>query len=502
MKLPRLARGQASLFPVDLGPGSGGVAAFTLAFGVAGVLLLLTACASLADGVPVHRPAVVRVWDVPASTLEVPVHIPWYQVADWTEAAVPPTFRGEGTGSKTLSAWFLTHDWHYGWTYHLNRGPMALGWAKGKVQVVAPVVGTLQAWWDTLPGGATAHVEASTGVEASLAMTADWGLRSDSRLLLDVTRAELPIGISWNGTFFGTTIDIAQPLGDALRPALGDLARALDARIDATDLRPMVEGIWRDLQVPRAVGEVDGLWFVLDPESVSVGAPSGTPQDLEVDLRLTAHPSLTLGIEPAPQITPLPRAEPLVPGDPAWVVTLPLAIDWSVLARQALTPQAMTSQTADHPILGRLRSVEAYTDAERVLIRLEGRFSAPGSDSTVDAVVWFGALPVWDPSTRSLRLTNATLDIRTRDLLAQTASWMLQSSWVKDLEKTLVWDLGPELDRWKDQATRALASLPLGPHVTLEAALDRLEVVDFTLTDRGPVVLTRMEGRGSVRWVR
>ena len=441
---------------------------------------------------PARRPAVPKVWEVPASTLVVPVHIPWDQVSDWTEAAIPLTVRGEGSGSKTLSAWFLTHEWRYAWTYHLSRGSLALGWKEGKVQVMAPIAGTIQAWWDTLPGGTTAHVEANVGVESSLAMTAGWRLRSESQVLLEVTQAELPIGISWNGTFFGTTINIARPLGDALRPSLGDLARLVDAQLDATDFRPLMEGIWQDLQKPRAVGSVGDLWFVLKPETVSVGALSGTSQDWEVDLRLTAHPTMTLGVQPMPTVTTLPPADSLVPGNPSWLVTLPLTIDWSVLARQAV----------DSQVLGRLRSVKAYTDADRVLIRLEGKFSAPGTDTTVDAVIWFGALPVWDPSTRSLRLTDATLDIRTSDLLAQTASWMLQSSWIHKLEKSLVWDLGSELDRWKAQASFALGSLPLGPHLTLEAMLDSLEVVDFALTDRGPVVLTRMEGRGSVRWVR
>jgi len=162
------------------------------------------------------------------------------------------------------------------------------------------------------------------------------------------------------------------------------------------------------------------------------------------------------------------------------------------LARQAVANQ----------VVGHLKSVEAYTDADRVLVRLEGKFSAPGTDSTVDAVIWFGALPVWDPATRSLKLTDATLDVRTRDLLAQTASWMLEASWIRDLEKTLVWDLCPELDRWKAEASWALSAVPLGPHLTLGAVLESLEVVDFMLTDRGPTVLTRMSGRGSVSWVK
>jgi hypothetical protein len=423
-------------------------------------------------------------------------------VKAWTEAKVPAHVQGSGSGQRTLSAWFLKHDWHYSWTYDLTRTPLALTFNGPKVRVSAGLAGTLAAQWDTLPGDISSDVEADAGVEALLSVRPDWKLRSQSQVFLDVRRADVPIGISWDGNFFGETISIAAPVQEALRPSLDQLGKDIDLRLGEVDLRPSVEAAWRDLQEPRSLPGADRLWFTLGPRTLALGPLAASADTVQVDLALTAQPSLTLGDKPTPDRLPLPVAGAVPNAVPQMVLNLPVGLDWAPAAAEVLNrlpaggvvPVGNGAKMAVHDLA-------AATDGDRVQVRIGAKVSPPWPGPAVEAVLWLSGKPQWDPATRRFRVTGLTLDVKTHDLLAQAASWLLTDGWVHDLEAALAWDLGPELDRLKDQATASLQSVPLNEHLSLTLAVDRLEVVDFATTDRGLAVLARLEGTGAVRWI-
>lgn len=464
------------------------------------VFVLLASCADLQAPGPTLRPAAPRVWDVPPSTLVVPFRVPQGAVGQWAESAVPPTLAGEGSGQRTLSAWFLKHDWHYWWTYRLVRTPFSLAFEGDRVRLTTTLTGTLEARWDTLPGDITSDVEADAGVEAHLAVAPDWRLAPATQTFLEVRRADVPIGIAWDGNFFGETISIAAPVQAALRPALVTLDGELDRWIAGLAVRPAAEGLWNSLQEPRSLG--NDLWFTLGPQTVALGPVVPSADALSVDLLVTAKPGLTLGRRPDPARKPLPPATS-APGTPSKIVlNLPVTLEWPAVARQALDRLGTVAPVPLGPGGSiQVHGLEASTDGDRAVVKVLGKVSPPWPGPAVEAVVWLTGRPSWDPSTRTLRLTDVTLDVRTKDYLVKTASWLAGDAWVGALERAFVWDLGPALDQWKAQTAAALGGLDLGSHLTLAATVDSLEVVDFTLTDRGPEVLARVTGAATVHWV-
>jgi len=468
-------------------------------FGSVAALGLLASCASIQAPGPERHPATPRVWEVPPSTLTVPLKVGAAQARQWAETVVPQTIEGKGSGQRTLSAWFLKHDWHYWWTYRLVRSPLALGFDANRVRVAATLTGTLDARWDTLPGDISSDVEADAGVEATLSVAPDWTLAADTKTYFEVRRADVPIGIAWDGNFFGETISIAGPVQEALKPSLTTLDGQLRQWVAAVAVKPAAESLWRALEEPRSLGP--GLWFTLGAEQAALGPMTASADGLSVDLVLTARPALAVGSRPEAVHRPLPPAAAAGAGEAALVLNLPVAVEWS--EAMALTMTAL-GKPAEVPLGAggalRVLSLEASTDGDRALIRVTAQVTPPWPGPAVDAVVWLGALPEWDPAARRLKLTHLSLDVRTRDYLAQAASWLAAGTWVKALERNLVWDLGPRLDGLRDQASVGLKAVVLGPHVILSGSVDTLEVVDLTLSDRGPVVLARVTGAATVRW--
>lgn len=442
-----------------------------------------------------------RVREVPASTLVVPVRVAQDQVKAWTEALVPGTFRGEGSGTKTLTAWFLRHDWNYWWRYDLKRSPLTMGFEENRIKLAASLAGDLSARWDTIPGEIRSQVEAEAGVEAALTLGADWRLQTRSRIFVDLRKAEVPIGIRWNGNFFGENVSIAGAVRQALQPSLEDLGGDLDRWLAGWDLRPVLETAWRDLQEPRPLPGPGSLWFSLAPRAVSVGTLAAGAGQLEIPLTLTFYPAVTSGPRPLPVYRPLPQAEPPPALLPQMLLNLPVALRWDdaeALTRDLWRPG--TPWEAGNGAKLRLNNLDASTDGDRVLLRLEAAVTPPWSGSEIDAVLWLRARPVWDPANRTLALADTALEVRTRDYLASAASWLLAPGWIAALEKTLVWELGGQLDALRVQTSSALAALPLGADLTLEVVVNRLEVADLSLTAEGFELLARVEGVGSVTW--
>jgi len=415
------------------------------------------------------------------------------------EAGIPPVVQGEGSGKRTLSAWFLKHDWHYSWTYKLERTPLSLTYQGSRVRMATGLTGDLTAQWDTLPGDISSEVEADAGVEADLALGPDWRLKPTTQTFLEVRRADVPIGIAWDGNFFGETVSIAEPVKEALRPALDRAAADWNQKLAGVDLRPGVEALWRDLQEPRALPGSEKLWFSLAPQTVAVAALTPGAEGVDLTLVLTARPGLIAGARPDPVRRPLGAPGDLPGPGTKVVLDLPLALDWDRTSADLLAQ--LKARGPLKPSGGGLWTVSDLalsSDGDRVLVRLGGKVSPPWPGPAVDASAWLTARPAWDPQTRTLQLLDLVFEDATLAYLKQKAPWLVTGSWLADLDGTLAWPLGPQIDRLGAQAQAGLAGLALGTKAEFSSRLGPGSVVDHSLTDRGAEVLVRFEGTGSL----
>lgn len=461
---------------------------------------LLISCAALQAPAPDKRPAETRQWEIPRSVISVPLTVAWGPVTNWTENAVPQTLEGKGTGQRTLSAWFIKHDWKFWWDYHLIRTPLVLDYKGATVRVGSSLTGELNAHWDTLPGDMSADVEAQAGVQAELSLSREWKLLSKTSTYLDVQRADVPIGIAWDGNFFGETISIAGPVQEALQPSLATLNRELNRWLNNCDLRPAAESAWKMLQTPRPIDGTD-VWFGLNPETIALGGIETGPEGIRATLSLSAHPVLFWGPKPETGRGPLPGLGSVANTEPGFVLTTPVSTTWDQISQaifESLGPDKRLN--VGNGAVFHVSRLEAQTSADRVQFRLQGQVTPPWPGPAVEAVVWVSGKPEWDPNRRTLRFGHLELDVRTQDYLTKAASWLLKNSWLSDLAKVAVWDAGPAIDRLTQACATSLRSVDLGSGWKLNADLSRLEILDWSLADDGPKILGEIRGTAAISY--
>jgi hypothetical protein len=182
-------------------------------------------------------------------------------------------------------------------------------------------------------------------------------------------------------------------------------------------------------------------------------------------------------------------------------LSVPVSLSWEEATRQALA-KLPEDRGLRLPQGGHLtiEGLQAKTDADRVLLKVKARVEPPWGGS-LPAVLWVAARPVWDSASGHLKLVDAELEVQTQDLVAQAASWLLQKSWIKDLEKTWDWDLGPEITAAKTRVAAALVRQKLADHLQLEVSLTAMSVEALRLSSTGPLALVRIEGSGTVAWI-
>lgn len=464
----------------------------------AAALVLLASCADLQAPEPPRRMAASASWDLPPSVLVLPLRLPPAPVQSWSETAVPASLKGSGSGQRTLTAWFLKHDWHYWWDYELKRTPSSAAYEGNRIRIGSGLVGDLNAHWDTLEGEISSEVEAETGIELALTLASDWKLETRAQTFLEVRRADVPIGIAWDGNFFGETISIAAPVRAALQPALESVGKDLEKKVAGLEVKVAAEAAWKDLQEPRAVAGTD-LWLTLGPRALGVGALEVSAEAVSVPLVVSVHPVLSGPLRPEAGRRPLPPVTPQDAAQDRLVLNLPLSLRWTE-AVKALAGRWQAVWDAGNGAQVKVRSLTPFSDGDQVLFKAEVTASPPWPGPEVDALVWLAARPSWDPQARAIRLTDLRYEPLTKAYLAANAPWVADG-WLKALEKTLVWDRGTDLDGLQPKVAAALAALPLGPRWKLNVKVEGLEVVDFTMTEGGAEVLARVSGTASVSWV-
>jgi hypothetical protein len=317
-----------------------------------------------------------------------------------------------------------------------------------------------------------------------LILTPDWHLSSHARIgqlgtTSSADRDRCTVSI--------IRYDVTQRVIAAARDALTSHLPDIDRKISGVDLTSRFEEWWGLLNKPIRLA--DKVWLLLGPERLRMGSVSGSGRDLIVDAGLDARPRIVIGVEPHPDVPPLP----------------PLARD--------------TAATGFHIVIGGLIN---YPDASRTITdALEGKSITEGGKTvtvrsarvtplprgqlalavtfTGDAngTLVFTGKPVYDRRAAQLRVPDLDYDLSTDSNLISAYSW-LRSDALRELfrdKATLPADL--LISRGRSLLSDGL-NRKLGDAVTLSAQVDSVDVAGIYVTARGIVVRAVASGNAGM----
>jgi hypothetical protein len=405
------------------------------------------------------------------------------------EQAVPKTF-----GSMDSVRMIGTDDRRH-YAFEAVRGPFT-AFAEGNlVHLRATVAYRAQGFYKpligpTLSAGCGGEREAERPrvvieLAAPLTLTSDWHLASKARVVRVAPGSNAP------RDHCDVTLlrrDMTPRVIEAARSALVSHLPDIDRKVAEVDLRDHFVEWWGLLA--RPIQLADGVWLVLGPQRLRMGAVSGRDKVLTVPVTLDARPRIVTGRdEPAAQSVPLP----------------PLAHDTVAngfhIAMDGFVDYLTASRTLGSVLAGRTvvegkRSVMvqrvAVTPAPKGQLALTVTFTGDARGT-----LRFVGTPVYDPRGGMLAVPDLDYDLEVDNQLMKTYSWLRSDKLRATFRERARFPAAPALARGRELLLDGL-NRKLGDAVTLTATVDSVAVRGLYVTRDGLVVRAEATGRAAM----
>lgn len=334
-------------------------------------------------------------------------------------------------------------------------------------------------------GGDEVRPRVTVELATPLALDDRWHLVSRARVVKLVPASGTPRDQCDVSVF---NYNVTQQVVDAARAGIAGQLPSIDRKIGSVDLSEQVAGWWRLLEKPIAL--TDGVWLLLGPERLSVGAVSGERRSITVPVSLAAHPRIvTSRTEPvvAPGALP-PLGRDSTPG--GYHIALDGIIDYETASRaitEALSGRSFTQA-------GRTATLTKAT--VRPLAR--GRLAltlAVGGD--VDATVELTGTPRIDGAKGEIAVPDLDFDLQTSSKILQTYSWIKSDELRDELRRRARLPMAPVLARGRALLLQGL-NRKIGDAVTLTGTVDAVAARALFVTRDGLVVRAEATGNAGM----
>lgn len=293
----------------------------------------------------------------------------------------------------------------------------------------------------------------------------------------------------------GFDIPIAGFVGKMIDKNLGSIAQALDQQVRKNvDLRTPVLQAWNTIRQPRLLSEQYHTYLLVVPKRI-VSTPLQFSADaIRTTIGLEGYTLTTVG--PKPDVRPAVTLPDLVT-----VKQVPTAFRVGVMAEATY---AEATSVARQEMVGKtfgfsndrysvtITDMDLYGQDDNLIINV-------GLKGSVDGHIFLRGKPVYDPQTKTISLHDLKYDLDTRNLLQRTASWLLQGTLARTMQKNLTFPVGPQLDELHQTLQSQLTNNQIAKGIVLNGQLESLQPDQVYLTSTSLLAVVYASGHVGVR---
>ncbi|MBY0424479.1 MAG: DUF4403 family protein [Cytophagales bacterium] len=270
-----------------------------------------------------------------------------------------------------------------------------------------------------------------------------------------ITQPEVDLG--------GFKINASSLLGGAIDKQGDAVSALIDKSIhEKLDLRSMANQAWETIQQPSKVSDEYRLWVKILPQTIAPSTFTSLGKELTFDLSITAFAKTFIGKpkESALKI-PLPFPSSNQLSDSGFVIQMATEIPFHEL--DTLANQMFKGKTFE------------FNDGKDKLTILGLHFYGSGNkmiteawvDGSIQGKLYLSSTPYIDSVTQSLKLRNVNFDLKTKNILMQTAGWVLNNKIEKRIEKAFVFELKEMFGQTKEQLQGVLRNYKINNQVSM-----------------------------------
>ncbi len=289
----------------------------------------------------------------------------------------------------------------------------------------------------------------------------------------------------------GFDVPVTNIVGRLIDKNLGKITKALDEQIHKQiDLRTPVLTAWNTIRQPYLVSEKYRTWLLVVPKRILI-----TPFRFEKGAIRS-----TIGIEgyTLTQTGTKPDVRPAVT-IPELIVSKEIPDQFRIgLLSEATYAEA--AKVVSDEFVGQsyefrdgrykitIRGIELYGQNNNLIIKatLEG---------SINGAIYLRGQPFYDQQTRTISLRDLHYDLDTKNILYKTASWLLQGSFARTLEKQLTIPVGSQIDEARKSLQARLTNNQITKGVIINGKLEQVSPDQVYLTQESMLAVVYASGR-------
>lgn len=293
----------------------------------------------------------------------------------------------------------------------------------------------------------------------------------------------------------GVNIPITNIVGRIIDKNLGSITKTLDQQIRRNvDLRTPVLKAWNTLREPYLLSEKYRTYLQVVPKRVLI-----TP--LRFEGRLIRA---TIGIEgyTLTSTGARPDVRPVV-SLPNLTVVSQVKDDFQIgLLSEASYPEV--ARIAAEEFVGKsfsfsndryhitITGMDLYGQNEHLIIKA-------GLKGTINGDIYLRGRPYYEPKDQTISLKDLQYDLDTKNILAQSASWLLKGTFARTLEKQLTIPVGSQLSDMQKLLQQQLTNNQLAKGVVMNGHIDEIKPDQVYLTPTAMLAVVNARGRIDIK---
>lgn len=344
---------------------------------------------------------------------------------------------------------------------------------------------------------ASTHVDIFVDVTAvpsvEVALTPNWTLKPKIQLEIEVKTADVVIK--------GVTVSVRSVLRKAINNEKPKIETAIVAAIEQINLRPPVDTAWQALFGAYKLVETPAAWVTLEPMKLIAENPKFTPAALkfgvgiESNLRtfVQANKPTTPTAKPLPDLAVVPQVQG------SYQLALPLHVSMDSV-NQALAPfigKEFEFQIGSKTVQVEVLEGRVYANGPDLVVYVKAK--APkivGGIFSLKVGAFINGTPYFDAGSRAVGLKDFDFDVNTNVQLLDKAAWFLHGKLKDEINKSMVFKVGSQLDTLKTSLAATLKKLAVTDRISIQGTVERLSVKSIAIT--GDYLSVEAEANGKI----
>lgn len=304
-------------------------------------------------------------------------------------------------------------------------------------------------------------------------------------------------GYQWIETPKLNVVGVSVPVTPIASLALSRCDKLISEQIDKTladavDIKKYMTTAWMQVQKPQLVNADNGVWLRITPKDVYVSPFTTTGNKLNLAVALYAQIESFMGSQPAANATVALPAFKYI-SRPAQQFNLNIAGDIlfdkiSEMAQKQLLNKSFSQGSKSITITG----LSIFGSEGKAVFMADVIGSLKGR-------IYFKGNMVYNTEKMAVEITDPEFDVKTKNSLARSASWLLHGMILKQLSPYLTYPVKDDLEKLKKDVNLMMGNYSIMDGVSLKGNLNNLSVLNLSLVPGAVRIQVNVKGNVALK---